>query len=122
MIDMKEYVRVRRKAQQKHQQRKAIQPREMFCKILQKPVVMVIEYLDYKGSPYWHSNYQAFCSNMVFCYNNNIKCKYSGISAFYPDPFDRNFSDDYYREFVGEDEYQRLEEIRRTLREEQNPS
>lgn len=69
---------------------KALEPCKMFCKILGKDVTILKEYSDYKG--HWDKGEQGdmYCENIIECYHNNVKCKYSGISPLYPDPFCEN--------------------------------
>lgn len=67
---------------------KALEPQERFCRILGKKVVILVEYSDYKSIRDKGSEDTIYCSNIIQCYHNNVKCKYSGISPLYPDPFD----------------------------------
>ncbi len=115
-----EYVYVQRKAHAKEQKKKALEPKRVHCKILDIDVNVLIEYWDYVDS--YRKGYRAetYCENMTFCYYNNIKCKYSGISSLFPDPFDKNFNDEFYRSFVGEEEFRRIEELRKKVKENPN--
>lgn len=67
--------------------KKALEPCEKFCKILGKKVTVLIEYPDYKGSHNKGQEGTLYCENIIQCYQNNVKCKHSGISPLYPDPF-----------------------------------
>ncbi len=60
---------------------------ERFCNIKKKTVTVLVDYPDYidaynKGIPG-----DIYCSNLVECYSQHEKCRYSGISPLYPDPF-----------------------------------
>ncbi|MEN3015517.1 MAG: hypothetical protein ABDH21_05640 [bacterium] len=97
----------------RHIKKRALEPKRLFCKILQKEVTVLIEHLDYKSIYYSDKIGEIYCSNILECYQNNIKCKYSGISKFFPDPFDKNFNDIFYKEFVGEKEFKRIQKLRK---------
>lgn len=75
----------------KHQavavKQKALEPETRFCHILQKKVTVLKEYLDYKHRSCKGESGTIYCGNIIDCYQKNIKCKYSGISPLYPDPF-----------------------------------
>src|SRR5438132_1045938 len=77
-----------RRAESQHTRQKALLPEERFCRILRKKVVILIEYEDYKS--HWNKGSEGtiYCENIVNCYQNNIQCRYSGISPMYPDPFE----------------------------------
>lgn len=92
---------------------KALEPKQLLCKILQKKVTILVEYLDYKGKYHPSEIGEIFCSNMLQCYQNKIKCKYSGISKFFPDPFDKNFNDEFYKDFVGNKEFKKIQKLRK---------
>ena len=66
---------------------KALEPHERHCNILDKKVGILIEYPDYKGPHFKGPEGAIYCENIVECYQNNVKCRYSGISPLYPDPF-----------------------------------
>ena len=106
------YEKISKKQKKEEYKYKALEPKEAFCKILNKKITIVVEYLDYKG-PYVKSEKgEIFCSNMVECYYENIKCKYSGISKFYPDPLEKNFNDEFYENYVGPEEFKRILKLR----------
>ncbi|CAN0076293.1 unnamed protein product, partial [Phaeothamnion confervicola] len=66
---------------------KALEPHLRHCQILDKEVSILIEYPDYKNPNYKGPEGAIYCENIINCYQNNIKCRYSGISPLYPDPF-----------------------------------
>lgn len=68
--------------------KKALEPQEKFCRILGKNVTVLVEYMDYKGACNKGEQGAIYCENIIDCYHNNIKCRYSGISPSYPDPFE----------------------------------
>ena len=80
--------RIQYKKQAVQLKRKALEPKERLCKILGKNVTVLIEYLDYKCP--WDKGEQGtlYCENIVNCYHDNVKCKFSGLSPLYPDPFE----------------------------------
>lgn len=66
---------------------KALEPHVRECQILKKKVSILVEYTDYRGPHNKGPEGAIYCENIVNCYQNNIKCRYSGISPLYPDPF-----------------------------------
>lgn len=66
---------------------KALEPSKAFCRILGKEVTVLKEYTDYKSSADKGAEGDLYCENIIECYHNNIKCKYSGLSRLYQDPF-----------------------------------
>jgi hypothetical protein len=74
---------------QHHQalRKKALEPHERYCRILKKKVNILIEYFDYKSPTHKGEEGTIYCENILDCYQNEVKCKYSGISPLYPDPF-----------------------------------
>ena len=66
---------------------KALEPNGRHCNILKKKVTVLIEYPDYKNPHYKGPEGAIYCENIIECYQNNVKCRYSGISPLYPDPF-----------------------------------
>ncbi len=112
-----EYEYAKRVKRESEVKRKALEPQMAHCKILDIDVPILVEYWDYRGPYYKGKKAEIYCGRMTFCYYNNVKCKYSGISAFYPDPFAENFNDDFYREFVGEEEFKRILELRKKIKE-----
>jgi hypothetical protein len=77
-----------RREEKKYQQykQKALEPRELFCALLKKRVCILVEYSDYKSSHYKGDQGTIYCENIIECYHNNMRCRYSGISPSYPDP------------------------------------
>ncbi len=107
-----EFERVKKNQKKEEYKYKALEPKEVFCKILNKKITIVVEHIDYRGT-YTKSNIgEIFCSNMLECYYENIKCKYSGISKFYPDPLEKNFNDEFYENYVGPEEFKRILKLR----------
>lgn len=66
---------------------KALEPCKMHCRILGKEVTILKEYADYKCQRDKGEAGDIYCENIIECYHNNVKCKFSGISPLYPDPF-----------------------------------
>ncbi|MGE0494611.1 MAG: hypothetical protein AB7S38_35710 [Vulcanimicrobiota bacterium] len=66
---------------------KALEPQERHCHILDKKVNILVEYPDYKNPHYKGPEGAIYCENIIECFQNNIECRYSGISPLYPDPF-----------------------------------
>ncbi|MGC8815530.1 MAG: hypothetical protein ACP5O4_04955 [bacterium] len=107
-----EFERVKKQQKKEEYKYKALEPKEAFCKILNKKITIVVEYLDYRGAHIKSEIGEIFCSNMLECYYENIKCKYSGISKFYPDPLEKNFNDEFYENYVGYEEFKRILKLR----------
>lgn len=79
--------RKQKKAEAAALKQKALEPQERHCNILDKKVNILVEYPDYKN-PYVKGPEGAiYCENIVECFQNNVECRYSGISPLYPDPF-----------------------------------
>jgi hypothetical protein len=67
--------------------KKALEPQERHCYIQKKKVQILVEYLDYKG-PYDKGPEGAiYCEHILECYQKNVRCRYSGISPLFDDPF-----------------------------------
>ncbi len=117
-----EFEKVKKQQRKEEYKYKALEPKEVFCKILNKKITIVVEHLDYKGSYIKSEIGEIFCSNMLECYHENIKCKYSGISKFYPDPLEKNFNDEFYENYVGPEEFKRILKLRQKYlnKEQQN--
>ncbi len=107
-----EFEKVKKQQRKEEYKYKALEPKEVFCKILNKKITIVVEHFDYKGSYVKSKIGEIFCSNMLECYYENIKCKYSGISKFYPDPLEKNFNDEFYENYVGPEEFKRILKLR----------
>lgn len=69
------------------QKQKAMDPQIRHCYILDKDVHILIEYPDYKNKNVKGPEGEIFCSNILECFHNNVRCRWSGISPNYPDPF-----------------------------------
>lgn len=81
-------------ASRQHQQQeaaqlkqKALEPQCRHCHILDKEVNILVEYPDYKNPHYKGPEGAIYCENIIECYQNNVRCRYSGISPLFPDPF-----------------------------------
>jgi hypothetical protein len=78
---------LRKKAVQAQLKQKALEPQEKFCYILQKKVPILVEYPDYRNPQVKGDQGSIYCGNILPCYHNEVKCRYSGISPLYRDPF-----------------------------------
>lgn len=76
-----------KKAEATQLRQKALEPLKRHCYILDKEVSILVEYPDYKGPHHKGEEGAIYCENIVNCYQNNVKCRYSGISPLYADPF-----------------------------------
>lgn len=77
-----------RASSQQQLRRKALQPEERYCRILLKPVTILVEYSDYHTPFNKGPEGEIYCSNLINCYQKHIECRYSGISPLYADPFE----------------------------------
>lgn len=77
------------KVAEAHQElkQKALEPQERYCYIEKKKVNILVEYLDYKGPHDKGPEGAIYCENIVDCYQRNVRCRYSGISPLFDDPF-----------------------------------
>lgn len=66
---------------------KALEPQCRYCYIQKKDVNILVEYGDYKGPRQKGAEGAIYCENIVECYQANVRCRYSGLSPLYPDPF-----------------------------------
>lgn len=66
---------------------KALEPQQRQCHIMKKKVNILVEYPDYKGPHYKGPEGAIYCENILECYQKDIRCRYSGISPLFPDPF-----------------------------------
>lgn len=83
-------VPILRKAKQAEAQQlkqKALEPQQRQCHIRKMKVNILVEYPDYKGPHYKGPEGAIYCENILDCYQKNIRCRYSGISPLFPDPF-----------------------------------
>lgn len=76
----------RKEAAKKELKRKALEPIERYCSLIKKKVTILAEYEDYKNPRNKGPLGTIYCSNIIPCFHNEMKCKYSGISPLYPDP------------------------------------
>ena len=83
-----QYILRQAKPEEAHQlKQKALEPHVRECQILKQKVTILIEYPDYRGPHFKGPEGTIYCENIINCYQNNVKCRYSGISPLYPDPF-----------------------------------
>jgi hypothetical protein len=83
-------VPILRKAKQAEAQQlkqKALEPQQRQCFIMKKKVNILVEYPDYKGPHFKGPEGAIYCENILECYQKDIRCRYSGISPLFPDPF-----------------------------------
>lgn len=66
---------------------KALEPQQRQCFIMKKQVNILVEYPDYKGTHFKGPEGAIYCENILECYQKDIRCRYSGISPLFPDPF-----------------------------------
>jgi hypothetical protein len=78
---------LKKKAQAVEHKQKALAPQRRHCYIRDIDVSILVEYPDYRGPHNKGPEGAIYCEHIVHCYQNNIKCRYSGISPLYPDPF-----------------------------------
>ena len=98
-------VPILRKAKQAEAQQlkqKALEPQQRQCFIMKKKVNILVEYPDYKGPHFKGPEGAIYCENILECYQKDIRCRYSGISPLFPDPFLPRDEDDLQAE--GEEE------------------
>lgn len=104
-------VHVLRKAKQAEAQQlkqKALEPQQRQCFIQKKKVNILVEYPDYKGPHYKGPEGAIYCENILECFQKDVRCRYSGISPLFPDPFLPRDEDD----LRAEEEEENLEEQR----------
>jgi hypothetical protein len=80
---------VLRQAQQEQTlplKQKALEPHTRYCCIKKKFVSVLIEFPDYKNPNVKGPEGAVYCENILPCYQENVHCRYSGISPLYPDP------------------------------------
>ena len=65
---------------------KALEQHNRYCCIKQKFVSVLIEFPDYKNPNVKGPEGAVYCENILPCYQENVQCRYSGISPLYPDP------------------------------------
>lgn len=93
---MREVSHLRRAQAAEAQQlkQKALEPQQRHCYIMKKKVNILVEYPDYKGPHFKGEEGAIYCENILECYQKNIRCRYSGISPLFPDPFYPRESED----------------------------
>ena len=109
-------VPILRKAKQAEAQQlkqKALEPQQRQCFIMKKKVNILVEYPDYKGPHFKGPEGAIYCENILECYQKDIRCRYSGISPLFPDPFLPRDEDDLRAQEEGEnpEEQHALEEF-----------
>lgn len=80
-------LRKARQAEAQQLKQKALEPQQRQCHIMKKKVNILVEYPDYKGPHYKGAEGAIYCENILECYQKDIRCRYSGISPLFPDPF-----------------------------------
>ena len=50
-------------------------------------MTILVEYPDYKGPHHKGPEGAIYCENILPCYQADRRCRYSGISPLFPDPF-----------------------------------
>ncbi len=73
---------------------KALEPQQRQCFIMKKQVNILVEYPDYKGPHFKGPEGAIYCENILECYQKDIRCRYSGISPLFRDPFLRQEEDE----------------------------
>ena len=111
MKKLQHIVRQARAEEAQQLKQKALEPHIRECQILKKKVSILVEYTDYRGPHNKGPEGAIYCENIVNCYQNNVRCRYSGISPLYPDPFAL-------REFVPEVEPDEISDESREANEE----
>jgi len=66
---------------------KALEPQVKHCYLLDMDVTVLVEFPDYKGPHHKGPEGAIYCENIVPCYQADRRCRYSGISPLFPDPF-----------------------------------
>ena len=80
-------LRKQKAAEAQELRQKALEPQERHCYIMKKKVNILVEYLDYKDPHDKGPEGAIYCENILECYQNNVRCRYSGISPLFDDPF-----------------------------------
>jgi hypothetical protein len=66
---------------------KALEPQVRRCYIRDIDVNILIEYPDYKNPNVKGPEGEIYCENIMSCYQEGVRCRWSGITPHYPDPF-----------------------------------
>jgi hypothetical protein len=66
---------------------KALESQARHCRILDIKVQILVEYPDYKNPNVKGEEGAIYCENIINCYQANRRCRYSGISPLFQDPF-----------------------------------
>lgn len=70
--------------------RRALERMKRYCYITEREVTVCVEYPHYRSFYSKGPEGDVFCEYLRECYEEGKKCRYSGISACYPDPFSEN--------------------------------
>ncbi|MBQ7503339.1 hypothetical protein IJT93_11655 [bacterium] len=84
------YYHNRQRKENQAQMRRALERAKKYCYITEREVTVCVEYPQYRGLYSRGPAGDTYCEHLVECYERKEKCRYSGISAYYPDPFVRN--------------------------------
>ncbi|MBQ7567840.1 hypothetical protein IJT17_03455 [bacterium] len=85
---MKLTVGINKQQKRAHEElRVAQEPAERYCYIKEKKVQILIIYPEYRNPYDKGKPGDICCANIIECYSEHVKCRYSGISPLYPDPF-----------------------------------
>ena len=70
--------------------RRALEIMKKYCYITEREVTVCVDYPQYRSSYSKGPAGDIFCEYLRECYEEGKKCRYSGISASFPDPFSEN--------------------------------
>ncbi|MGM9992967.1 MAG: hypothetical protein ACI376_09050 [Candidatus Bruticola sp.] len=77
--------RASRQREAAHQ--RAMEPTRRYCYITKREVTVCIDYPQYVNFRCKGPEGEVYCEHIVECYRKGVKCRHSGISQLYPDPF-----------------------------------
>ncbi|MGM9999466.1 MAG: hypothetical protein ACI38Q_08805 [Candidatus Bruticola sp.] len=66
---------------------RAVEPARRYCYITEREVTVCIDYPQYVSFRCKGPEGEIYCEHIVECYRKGVKCRHSGISQLYPDPF-----------------------------------
>lgn len=69
-----------------HHRSRALEPKSMYCSLTKRRTSVLFEYPEYRNRNNKGPVGTVYCENIIECYHNMQRCRYSGISALYPDP------------------------------------
>lgn len=84
------YYRNRKREENLAQMRRALERMRKYCYITEREVTVCVEYPQYRNVYSKGPEGNTYCEHLLECYEKREKCRYSGISAYYPDPFSEN--------------------------------